>query len=209
MDRVYHLFQTMYRQMGPQGWWPAESKSEIVLGAILVQNTNWQNAAKSLQNLRLLTQLHPEKIAALTQADIIEAIRPSGFYTNKGRAIIEFFAWFQEFDFSFDRIKKVYGTELHKQLLSLRGIGEETADVLLLYVFDEKVFIADKYAQRLFTYLGWSTATNYRQLHQQVDLSEFTLAEAQEFHGLIDEFGKIFLKSPTTWQQSFLYEINH
>lgn len=77
------LYQRMQEVAGPSGWWPAGSKEEILLGAILVQNTNWQNAARSLENLKTATGFHPEKLAALSRTQIKELIRPSGFYENK------------------------------------------------------------------------------------------------------------------------------
>lgn len=203
---LYQLYQLMYREMGPQGWWPAESKNEIVAGAILVQNTNWQNVDYSLANLRRLTDFDSQKIAALSQEALMAAIRPSGFYQNKSKGLLDIFAWLTSFQNDFDQIKATYGDDLRKELLRHHSIGEETADALLLYVFDEKVFIADTYSQRLFKNLGITTAKNYRSLRKSVSLADFSLTEAQEFHGLIVNFGKDFLKGQdtTTFMNSFL-----
>ncbi len=199
------LYDRMYEAMGPQGWWPAESKIEIILGAILVQNTNWKNVERSLANLRQETDFEPAKIIQLNQKQLIALITPSGFYQNKSKAILGIFRWLEPYDFNFQEVKRTFGKNLRKELLSLRGIGEETADALLLYVFDEKVFVADRYAQKLFTYLGVEKVTNYRLLKQKVPaLSDFTLLQAQEFHGLIDEFGKRNLKNETAFLCSFL-----
>lgn len=138
--------------MGPQGWWPADSKFEIILGAILVQNTNWKNVEKSLANIKSVTDFAPEEVSKLDKEHLISLIRPSGFYKNKSKAIMDVFQWLQEYNFDLEKIKKVYQGKLRQRLLSLHGIGEETADVLLLYVFAEKVFVADKYTQKLFTF---------------------------------------------------------
>ncbi len=201
------LYDQMYEKMGPQGWWPAESKVEIILGAILVQNTNWLNVEKSLAHLRQVTNFESVKIVQLKPEQLISLIRPSGFYKNKSKAILAVFQWLQKFAFNYEEVQRWYGKGLRQKLLSLRGIGEETADALLLYVFDEKVFVADRYAQKLFTHLGVEAATNYRLLKQKVpNLSAFTLEQAQEFHGLIDEFGKVHLKSEATFSRSFLAE---
>jgi len=195
----------MLAVMGPQGWWPADSKFEIILGAILVQNTNWKNVEKSLANIKEKTAYIPEKVSQLSNEQLINLIRPSGFYKNKSKAIMDVFQWLREYNFDLEKIKKAYQGKLCQQLLSLHGIGEETADVLLLYVFDEKVFVADKYTQKLFTFLQVEGVKNYRSLKKLVPvLDDFTLEQAQEFHGLLDEFGKIYVKNQPTFATSFL-----
>ncbi|AYW47490.1 deoxyribonuclease I [Tetragenococcus osmophilus] len=202
---LYQLYQKMLAEMGPQGWWPAESKFEIILGAILVQNTNWKNVEKSLANIKVVTGFAPEEVSELDKEYLISLIRPSGFYKNKSKAIIEVFQWLKKYQFDLRKIKEDYGEKLRTQLLSLHGIGEETADVLLLYVFDEKVFIADKYTQKLFTFLQVKGIKNYHSLKRLVpDLPHFTLSQAQEFHGLLDEFGKIYVKNQAAFTSSFL-----
>lgn len=208
---LHQLFERMLKEMGPQGWWPAETKEEIILGAILVQNTAWGNVERSLANIQALTAFQSDKMLNLDTSALMELIRPSGFYKNKSKAILEIFQWLDYHDFDFDQIKQRYGSNLRKELLSLHGIGEETADVLLLYVFDEPVFIADKYAQKLFTLLGQPEIKNYRRLKKRIhQFHEFTLEEAREFHGLIDEFGKLYLKRVEDFSSSFLggYALN-
>lgn len=201
---LYQLYQKMYQQMGPQHWWPADSKNEIVVGAILVQNTNWQNVDYSLANLRELTDFEGSRLAELDQETVIEAIRPSGFYRNKSRSILEVFGWLAQYDFDYEAIDRRFGDNLRDELLKLRGIGQETADALLLYVFQQKVFIADTYSQRLFKKLGAEGIKIYQSLHRMVSLEDFELTEAQEFHGLIVNFGKDYLKGAGNFEESFL-----
>lgn len=202
---IKQLFDKMLAQMGPQGWWPADSKWEIILGAILVQNTNWNNVVRSLHNLKQLTQFSPQHIATLPLPVLQDAITPSGFYKNKSRAITEMYAWLKQYDFDLDKINNTYNDQLRVQLLRMFGIGDETADVLLLYVFDRVEFIADKYAQKLFNQLGIQQCSDYKKLKAAVDLkTDFTLEQAQEFHGLIDEFGKLYLGNKDKWASSFL-----
>lgn len=199
------LFDTMLQNMGSQGWWPAETKEEIILGAFLVQNTNWKNVEKSLINIQLVTNFNFEQILNLNQEELIRMIRPSGFYKNKSRAILDFLNWCSEYQFDYCKIKEIYGSNLRNELLGLFGIGEETADVLLLYIFEETVFIADKYAQRLFSQLTDKEFKTYRQLREEFQtLPEFSLEEGQEFHGLIDEFGKIYFNGGNNFSESFL-----
>ena len=201
---IKQLYQTMYTTMGPQGWWPADSKWEIILGAILVQNTNWRNVVPALANLKNATNFDPAKIHAYSATELEPLIHSSGFYRNKSKTITAVFTWLAQFDYDLTAIKHARGNRLRHDLLQLRGIGAETADVFLVYIFDVPTFIADNYARRLFTQLGWPS-NNYQQLYRQVQLpADFTPAQAQEFHGLIDEFGKSYLQTATAWKQSFL-----
>lgn len=201
---LYQLFKIMLENMTHPGPWPAETKIEIIAGAILVQNTTWKNAERSLDNLRQHTAFDPAKIASLPKAELQELIRPSGFYQNKSRALQEVFNWLEKYQYDFTDISDYFGVGLRTELLAQHGIGEETADVLLLYVFDHTVFVADSYARRLFTRLSASNTNfqHYRQLYKAVQpFDQFTLTEAQEFHALIDEFGKHYLRK---FEDSFL-----
>lgn len=83
LGNLKELYEILLKEQGPSEWWPAESREEIMIGAILVQNTNWQNAARSLANLKALTNFQRRQLVALRQPEILEAIRPSGFYRNK------------------------------------------------------------------------------------------------------------------------------
>lgn len=203
---IQKLYDELYDNLGPQGWWPAEDKIEIIIGAILVQNTNWRNVELSLAQLREATQFDPEQILNLSEAALQTLIRPSGFYKNKGRAIISVLKWLQQHEYDFKAIDKMYTTELRNELLKIRGIGFETADVLLVYVFERVVFIADTYTRRLFTALGVPNK-DYMDLYNKVTLPEdFTALHAQEFHGLLDEFGKRYMTSKGVKGQTFLDE---
>lgn len=199
------LFETLLKEMGPQGWWPAESKPEIILGAILVQNTNWSNVEKSLENLKVITQFSSHKIKRLSLEELELLIRPSGFYKNKAQTIKAVFAWFEQYNWDYQFINQQYGEKLREELLTIKGIGFETADVLLVYIFDRPVFIADAYARRLFGWLQDETFDTYNNLYKIIKLPEdFTDTEAQEFHGLIDEFGKRYLTNKTKKEKPFL-----
>lgn len=112
---------------------------------------------------------------------------------NKSLAVANFFAWLDEFANDYDQIVQTFGAGLRKKLLSLRGVGPETADVLLIYVFDQVAFVSDKYARTLFGLLGVDGFKKYDDLARKVDMTGFTVADAQEFHGLIDEYGKKWL----------------
>lgn len=204
------LYEQLLAEQGPSGWWPADSKEEILLGAILVQNTNWQNAAYSLMNLKALTDFSREKLVLLDQSTILEAIRPSGFYQNKSRAIFELLQWLKRWHFDYAAAAASFHQGLRQELLSLHGIGRETADVLLLYVFDQPVFVSDTYARRLFEKMtvpqSYPTYQSLAKIISNEQMAHFSLAEAQDFHGQIDEFGKRWLRGGNRFSESFLYD---
>lgn len=202
---LYQLYQKMLKNMGPTGWWPADSKNEIICEAILIQNTNAENAERAAALLRDVTQYDSNKLTDLQLPKLQELVRPAGFYKNKSRSIHDFFQWYEQFNFEDQKVVAHYGAKLRPNLLKLRGIGNETADVLLTYVFDQPTFISDKYARTLFTHLGVQGLTDYSSLADQCQLSDdFTVQDAQEFHGLIDEFGKQFLRRTDHFAESFL-----
>lgn len=192
--------------MGPSGWWPADDKRDIIIGAILVQNTAWQNADVGLNNLKHRTELNPEAVLSLSQTELIDLIRASGFYRNKAKAIHSVFQWFDARNWDYAAVAaSTPQTELRKQLLALPGVGQETADVYLVYIFDLPTFIADSYTRRLFKHLGYQRTDTYQHLKQQVTLPDnFTYEMAQDFHGQLDEFGKQYLQRDDTFENSFL-----
>ena len=199
------LYQKMRHQMGASGWWPADSKEEIIIGAILIQNTNWRNADKARLLIKSATNFQPALILALSTSKLQELVRPAGFFKNKTKAIQSVFTWLNQYHFDYYQICKYFGPQLRQELLKLHGVGQETADVLLTYIFDVPTFICDKYARTLFTLLGVSGLTDYQSLARQIDLnSEITTPIAQDFHGLIDEFGKIYFHPLEKFQTSFL-----
>lgn len=202
---ITQLYQKILDQMGPSGWWPADSKAEIIIGAILIQNTNWRNADRALTGLRQATQLDPERLLDLPIEKLHDLVRPAGFFHNKSRALVSVFSWLQQFNYNYPVIQGKYDIQLRSRLLKLRGVGPETADVLLTYVFDVPTLIADKYTRTLFTLLGIKGLRSYQQLARLITLpANFTPAMAQDFHGLIDEFGKVYFHPLAKFQKSFL-----
>jgi endonuclease-3 related protein len=149
------IYDTLYRTYGPQDWWPADSPFEVVFGAILTQNTNWANVEKAMASLRGVCELTPEGILSLTPDCLEEAIRSSGYFRQKSARLRSFCR------FLMDRYGgDLSGTggydtgELREELLSLNGIGPETADSILLYALNRPVFVVDAYTIRLLSRLG-------------------------------------------------------
>ncbi len=199
------LYDILLHNMGPQGWWPSNNEIEMMIGALLVQNTNWNNVVRSLDNIRQLTAFDHQRLAALTSSEVEELIRPSGYYKSKAKAISTLLNWLAEYDFDYHQLSQHFGEELRNELLKLHGIGPETADVLLVYLFHRVEFIPDSYTRRLYAKLGYSHTENYNRFKKEITLpSDFTTEDAKEFHGLLDEFGKKYLSGKPKETEHFL-----
>lgn len=200
VTNIEELYEAFSQVMEHRRWWDTDNKWEILLGAVLVQNTNWRNVDYALTNLAVATQFSPEKILALEKTELQDLIRPSGFYKGKSETIQRLFAWLAEAQFDLGLIAQQDFSKLRKELLTIKGIGEETADVLLVYVFDHSTFIADKYAQRIFENLGF-LSSGYKDLKQHIFWPEtLDTIKAQNLHGWIIEYGQIYLKNKDLWQ---------
>jgi len=199
------LYQVLYKHMGPQGWWPADTKIEIMLGAILVQNTNWRNAAYAIESLKLNTSLEPQKILNLEIEVLQKIIRSSGFYKSKAQTIHALLSWLEQFDFDYEAINEHFQENLRKSLLSIKGIGSETADVLIVYIFDGIEFIPDSYTRRIYYKLGYDHTMSYEKLKKHIALPDsFTNQDANEFHALLDNFGKEYFNGGGSHKVDFL-----
>ena len=181
------LYQTLRAEFGPQGWWPADNDVEMLCGMILVQNTNWQNVDQSLANLRQATNFDLATILGLPEAELQGLIRPSGFYRNKARAIRNVLTMYRD---EYPALRTWATSALRKHLLEIKGVGFETADVMLVYLFDRAVMVADNYARRVVA-TRWGLTMTYQSLWAAA-MADFplTAAEAKEFHALLDEAGK-------------------
>ncbi|MEO4313362.1 endonuclease III domain-containing protein [Staphylococcus aureus] len=189
------LYKLLYRHMGPQNWWPADNDIEMMLGAILVQNTRWRNAEIALNQIKEHTHFNPNHILELPIETLQSLIRPSGFYKSKSLTIKTLLTWLARHHFNYQEINERYKGELRKELLSLKGIGSETADVLLVYIFGRIEFIPDSYTRKIYNKLGYENTKSYDQLKKVVTLpNHFTNQDANEFHALLDVFGKHYFR---------------
>ncbi len=135
---------------GPQFWWPGEAPFEVILGAYLTQNTSWKAVERSLANLRAAGALTVAGLRALPLHKLRRAIQPSGFYTRKAPALKAFIALLDaEFEGSLAQMASAPSVELRKRLLALPGVGQETADAILLYAFNHPAPVADEYLRRI------------------------------------------------------------
>ncbi|WP_125572241.1 endonuclease III domain-containing protein [Lacticaseibacillus songhuajiangensis] len=184
------LYTALYADMGPRKWWPARSVEELLSGMVLIQNTNYKNVDRSLANLDARTHFGMAALLDLGDDELMDLIRPSGFYKNKSRYLRAVLTNHRD---HFHEQAALPTAELRKRLRALPGVGNETADVILLHVYMRPVFVADSYARRLFKLL-WGRDYTYEQLQKRVLRDfDFSVAEAQELHALIDDYEKLGL----------------
>jgi len=144
------MHDRLFAAYGPQNWWPAETRFEMILGAYLTQNTSWKAVEISLGNLRRAGALTPGGLRSLSLETLQELIRPSGFITRKAPSLKAFLAMLDaEFSGSLDSLAAVPTTQVRARLLSLPGVGPETADAILLYALGHSVPVADEYLRRI------------------------------------------------------------
>lgn len=197
------LFDLLAAQVKAGIWWPGETRFEIALGAVLTQNTAWTNVERALGNLREAGLLHPQGILAVDEAHLGELVRPCGYWRTKTTYVKTLTAWFVVHD---SRAQGLPTDDLRAELLTLRGIGAETADDLLLYVYNRPVFIYDLYARRLLGAAGFGDFQTYERartaLDSRVATCDFSVTELATFHGLIVDAGKI-ARSLGGWNQAW------
>ena len=192
-QKLMRFYEAMLNHYGPQNWWPGETDFEVMVGAVLTQNTNWSNVEKALGNLKKSNALDPEAIHQMSHDDLAKIIRPAGYFNVKARRLKNLIRWFcDEHDSSFERLSDWPIDRLREELLSINGIGRETADSIILYAFHKPTFVVDTYTYRILVRHGCLDAEcDYEQMK---DFFERHLDEdAQlynEFHALIVQVGK-------------------
>lgn len=185
------LYECLAAQFHIECWWPGESNFEIMVGAVLTQNTTWTSVEQAIANLKAADMLTPAAIVSCPAAILEGLIRPSGSYTRKAATLKHLAAWLEEHG---ERAGSIDSAALRASLMGIHGVGPETADDILLYVFDRPVFIFDAYARRMLDATGMSVGTDYektRLLHEDaVAHTGLSVSEFAHFHGLIVTAGK-------------------
>ena len=151
-DILLQIYKSLYDFFGPLKWWPGDTPFEIMVGAILTQNTSWSNVEKAINNLKKENLLEPRKLYRINQENLAQLIKPSGYYNIKARRLKNFINLFvNEFEGSAEKMFSDDSKELRKKLLNVNGIGPETADSILLYAGKKPFFVVDAYTKRIFS----------------------------------------------------------
>ncbi|MFO8012012.1 MAG: endonuclease III domain-containing protein [Phycisphaerae bacterium] len=196
-EKLRAFYDRMLAQLGPQGWWPAETPLEVVVGAVLTQNTNWTNVERAIANLKREDLLDPLALDAIDAERLGEVIRPAGYYRVKARRLKNLMHLVAErFGGDLDALFALSTLTLRETVLGVSGIGPETADSILLYAADRPVFVVDAYTARILYRHGMiDSGVTYEDLQS---LFHGALADDvavyQEYHALLVAAGKDFCK---------------
>ncbi|MDP6824019.1 MAG: hypothetical protein QF554_12095 [Dehalococcoidia bacterium] len=186
---VRSLYEGLFAAYGPQYWWPGDGPFDVIVGAILTQNTNWSNVEKALESLRLAGVWSFGAIRRTKRKELAMLIQSSGYFNQKARKLHEF-ATLVEIDFhgSLDQLLDLPKSDLRARLLGVWGIGEETADDVVLYAAGKPSFVIDAYTRRIVDRLGWRVDgeryTDYQSLFTERLPPDAALYN--EFHALLD-----------------------
>ncbi|HID15541.1 MAG TPA: endonuclease III domain-containing protein [Candidatus Atribacteria bacterium] len=194
---LLRYFNKMYNHFGPLNWWPGDSPFEVMVGAVLTQNTSWSNVEKAISNLKQKGYLDPYKILDLSLKELAEIVKPSGFFNVKAKrlkSLIYFFV--KEYDADIRKMLKDDLFSLRKKLLSVNGIGKETADSILLYALNKPILVIDAYTKRIFSRHGiiseemdYDDLQSFFMRHLPQDVSLYN-----EYHAQIVLTGKTYCR---------------
>lgn len=187
-DRLMEIYYQLFKYYGPQHWWPAKGRFEVIVGAILTQATSWNNVKKAITNLKLTNTLHCLKLGNLPLDKLARLIHSSGYYNAKARKIKAFVTHLHgHYNGNLDLFLPQSVETLRQELLSIYGIGPETADSIILYAAEKPIFVVDMYTRRILSRLGMvAEDTKYKQLQSLfMDNLPHKLTLFKEYHALM------------------------
>jgi endonuclease-3 related protein len=196
-EQLANMYELLLERFGPQHWWPGQTQFEIIIGAILTQNTSWANVEKAIANIKKANALSAKALHRMNHDELAALIKPAGYFNIKAKRLKSFLTWlFDEYDGLLDKLEQISTARLREELLNIKGIGPETADSILLYAFDRPVFVVDAYTARVMTRHNLiESGCDYEQLQQ---LFQSNLAEDvrmfNEYHALLVRVGKEFCR---------------
>jgi len=195
--KLNKIYKKLYHHFGPRRWWPGDTKFEIIVGAILTQNTNWRNVEKAIDNLKKKKLLNPASLYKIPSKNLGALIKPSGYYNIKTKRLKEFMRYL--FKKHGGSLRKMFDQDLHalrRELLEVKGIGPETADSILLYAGEKPIFVIDAYTKRILE--RHSLIDKDATYHQTQELFMNNLNKNvklfNEYHALLVELGKTLCK---------------
>ncbi|MCP3676697.1 MAG: endonuclease III domain-containing protein [Deltaproteobacteria bacterium] len=191
------IYSKLFAAFGPQKWWPAESPFEVIVGAILTQNTSWRNVERAINNLKGRNLLTPSSLHKISEGDLAEQIRPSGYYNLKAKRLKAFVSHLVfRYGGNLDAMFRRDGDLLRDELLGLYGIGEESADAILLYAGRHPTFVVDAYTRRVLVRHQMITDSASYEDIRSLFMSNLTHDEEcfNEYHALLVKVGKEYCR---------------
>lgn len=192
-QKLLDIYNRLLSYYGPQHWWPGDGPFEVIVGAILTQSAAWTNVEKGIANLKMAGALSPQALRDLPPSRLAELIHSCGYYNAKAAKLKAFAEWFgKRFD---DSLEKMFACDtglLREELLEVHGIGEETADSILLYSGNKPVFVIDAYTRRIIDCLGLEPRGAKYADYQELFMCNFPhdIQMFNEYHALLVALGK-------------------
>ena len=194
--RQQEIYHTLLNAFGPQDWWPGDTPFEIMIGAVLTQNTAWTNVERAIDNLKQANLLSLEALAMVEVETLAELIRPSGYYNQKARRLKGLIHYIIDTHGDLQAFFDQDAVTLREELLCLKGIGPETADSITLYAAEKPTFVVDTYTHRIFSRHNLiGEEADYQELQDLfMDSLPAEIQMYNEYHALIVRLGKEFCK---------------
>lgn len=192
------VYQTLRAAHGPQHWWPGETPYEVIVGAILTQNTAWVNVEKALARLKEAKALTPDAMRSMSRSRLASLIRSAGYHNVKADRLKHFLAFFyREYQGEIGRMVKEKGIVLRRKLLEVKGIGPETADSILLYAAGKPFFVIDAYTRRIFSRHGFQPPHDRYEAWQALFQNAVPSSRAvyNDFHAQIVTLAKLYCRA--------------
>jgi endonuclease-3 related protein len=211
-ERLMEIYELLYERYGRQGWWPGDGRFEMIVGAILTQNTNWGNVEKAIGNLKRAGCLDARVLNEMEAGALAELIRSAGYYNVKAGRLKNLLRWlFDNYDGDLGRLEGLSATALREELLQIKGVGAETADSIVLYGFNKCVFVVDAYTCRVMgrhglieAGVGYEDVRDFFESNLAADVGLFN-----EYHALLVRVGKEYCKPRAKCQGCPLEALPH
>ncbi len=189
--RINQIYSALFDHYGPQHWWPAENDLECIIGAILTQNTTWKNVEKAISNLKHNNLISIEKLSVIPTDQLAQLIKSSGYYNQKAIKIKSFVTFVNNnYSGNLGNMLSEQLYDLREKLLSIKGIGPETADSIILYAAKKPIFVIDTYTHRILSRHGLiPEETNYN------EMQELFMGSLPDDHQLFNDYHALFVKT--------------
>lgn len=210
-EQLREIYARLFARFGPQYWWPGDGAFEVIVGAILTQNTAWSNVEKAMTNLKLARRLNPTRMHQLPTPRLAQLIRPSGYFNLKAKKLKAFTGHL--FNAHHGRLTHLFRLEtaaLREELLAVYGVGPETADSIILYAARRPIFVIDAYTRRILARLGLARVESSYDELQRMFMEHLPHDESlfNEYHALLVALGKDYCrKSKLKCRQCPLLEV--
>lgn len=205
--KLFEVYNLLYKRYGPRHWWPADNAFEVIVGAILTQNTNWANVERAIFKLKKERLLNPAAIYSLNLKRLARLIRPCGYYNIKAKRLKNFIAYlFSKYSGRLAIMSRRPTWLLRKEMLSVKGVGPETADSIILYALGKPVFVVDAYTRRIMNCQGAIRSDSSYDEIQSVFMKNLPkdVKLFNEYHALLVEHAKRVCKATPDCQGCIL-----